>query len=189
MQTDWKRLERYIRQYLYSVTANTVACSIVTSRLDYCNSILLNTSQENLHKLQHVQNNLVRLVVRAKRHNHITAILKNLHRLPIRQRIEYKVALITHRVYYENVPGYLSSLIQKHRPTRDLRSANQFRLVKPTGLSSKLGSQSFSTGAEKVWNSLSIHLRSLSGDRTFKTNLKTHYVSQSSGTNQPAVSV
>ena len=169
------RAFRHIRHYLDQTTANTVACSIVTSRLDYCNSLLHNTSQANLHRLQRVQNNLARAVMCARRSDHITPILRDLHWLPIQQRISYKVALITHRAYYEGAPEYLSALTCKYQPTRDLRSSTQSRLSKPSGLTSRLCSQSFSAAAERVWNSLPEDLRSRSDNVHFKRSLKTHY--------------
>ena len=152
-----------------------MACSIVSSRLDYCNSLLHNTSQANLHKLQLVQNNLARVVAQAKRSDHITPILRELHWLPVEHRINYKVALITHRAYHERAPEYLSGLVQKYQPARELRSVSHFRLVKPRGLSSKLGNQSFSVAAEKVWNSLPVDLRSQPEISHFKKSLKTYY--------------
>lgn len=157
------RAFRHIRQYLDQRTANTVACSIVASRLDYCNSLLYNTSQSNLHRLQRMQNSIARVVVRDKRSDHITPVLKNLHWLPIKERINYKIALITHRAYYDRSPEYLSNLIPKYQPARELRSATQVRLAKPSGLKSSLGAQSFSVAAERIWNSLfmNMNMRSL----------------------------
>ena len=70
------RAFRHVRQYFDRTTANMVACSIVSSRLDYCNFILYNTSEGNLNRLQRVQNNLARVVVRSKRSDHITPTLK-----------------------------------------------------------------------------------------------------------------
>jgi len=56
----------HIRQYLDLLTANTVACSIVFSRLDYCNALLYNMLESNMHIVQVVQNNLTRAVVSAR---------------------------------------------------------------------------------------------------------------------------
>jgi len=50
---------RHVRPLLNKSIANTVACSIVTTRLDYCNSLLYGTSKANLEKLQRIQNTLV----------------------------------------------------------------------------------------------------------------------------------
>ena len=58
-------------------TANTVACAIVGSRLDYCNSLLAGISSKNLDRLQRVQNTLARLVTGIQRREHITRCLRN----------------------------------------------------------------------------------------------------------------
>jgi len=41
--------------------AKSVAVSLVSSRLDYANSLLFGTSASNLHKLQRLQNTLAKL--------------------------------------------------------------------------------------------------------------------------------
>jgi fibrillarin-like rRNA methylase len=168
------RALRHIRPYLNKEVANTVACSIVSTRLDYCNSLLYGTTAANIQKLQRIQNTLARVVVGARRRDSITPILQDLHWLPIEQRITYKVALITHKVLQERQPQYLAELAVKYQPSRQLRSSTQCRLAKPSGLKSKLGRQAFSTASEEVWNTLPVKLRETSHLQTFKKNLKTH---------------
>ena len=79
----------HFRPVLDRSVANTIACSIVTSRLDYCNSLLYGTSVANTAKLQRVQNTLARIITGAKRKDHITPVLHDLHWLPVKKRIEY----------------------------------------------------------------------------------------------------
>ena len=167
------RALRHIGPFLDKAVANTVACSIVTSRLDYCNSILHGTSAANIKKLQHVQNHLARVVSGAKRRDHITPVLQDLHWLPIEQRITYKVALITHQVLHEQQPQYLADLVIKHQPVRNLRSTSQNRLAKPQVFFSKLGSQSFTSASESVWNQLPDDMKKLTCRLAFKKRLKT----------------
>ena len=50
--------------------------------------------EENFHKLQLVQNHAARLVTKADKRAHSLSLLKELHWLPIKQRVSYKVALI-----------------------------------------------------------------------------------------------
>ena len=70
---------RHVRPLLDKSIANTVACSIVTTRLDYCNSLLYGTSKANLEKLQRIQNTLARVVAGTRKRDHITPVLKDLH--------------------------------------------------------------------------------------------------------------
>ena len=105
------RALRHIRPFLDKQTAAIVAYSVVSSRLDYCNSLLYKTSQKNIDKLQRVQNTLARVVSGTKKRDHITPVLQELHWLPIRSRITYKVALITHKVLVARQPQYLTDVV------------------------------------------------------------------------------
>jgi len=80
---------------------------LVSSRLDYCNSILYGTSSSNLNKLQRVQNALARSVMMTKKHEHITPVLARLHWLPVSARIQFKIALLTFKTLTTNQPSYI----------------------------------------------------------------------------------
>jgi len=60
--------------------AQQIACSIVGSRLDYCNSLLVNCSNRNLDELQRVQDNLARVVCNSNRWTSAGSLLRSLHR-------------------------------------------------------------------------------------------------------------
>jgi hypothetical protein len=168
------RALRHIRPMLDRSVANTIACSIVSTRLDYCNSLLFGMSAKNIQKLQRIQNALARVVTGSRRRAHIKPVLRDLHWLPVAQRIEYKIALITHKVLANGQPEYLHSLMTEHKPTRHLRSEHQRLLSKPTGLTSALGSRSFTRASEAVWNKLPEVIRRTESTQCFKKKLKTH---------------
>ena len=75
---------RHIRSSLTDEMAQTVTCAVIHSRLDYC----VGMSESNLAKLQQVQNSIDRVVTSARKHDHITPILNQLHWLPVRQRCQ-----------------------------------------------------------------------------------------------------
>jgi hypothetical protein len=54
------RAFRHVRELLPDEIARTVACSLVSSRLDYCNSLFVGMTKSNFCKLQRVQNTLAR---------------------------------------------------------------------------------------------------------------------------------
>ena len=164
---------RHVRPLLDKSIANTVACSIVATRLDYCNSLLYGTSKSNLVKLQHVQNTLARVVAGTRRREHITPVLKDLHWLPVEQRIQYKVALITHKVLTEKQPQYLTELVSAYEPPRQLRSSTQHLVARSHNARSKMGERCFSSAARSTWHMLPANLRELSNTRLFKSHLKT----------------
>ena len=167
------RALRHIRPVLNRSVANTMACSIISTRLDYCNSLLYGTSVNNINRLQRIQNTLARIVSGTKKRDHITPVLRDLHWLPVPQRIEYKIALITHKVLSTGQPQYLQSLIKEYKPSRQLRSEGQRLLSKPIGLISILASRSFTRSSETVWNSLPELVRKTESVVVFKKNLKT----------------
>ena len=92
------RALRHIRASLTTDASKTIATAIVDSRLDFCNSLLAGTSISNLTRLQRVQNTLARIVAQKPRFCHITQVLSDLHWLPVRHRISFKIATVTLRV-------------------------------------------------------------------------------------------
>jgi len=73
----------------------SIATSLVGSRLDYCNVVLYGTSRYNIDKLQRVQNTLARVVKERSKYDHITPLLSKVHWLPIEARIRHKIAVLT----------------------------------------------------------------------------------------------
>lgn len=166
------RALRHIRKFVSQETANSVACAIVHSRLDYCNSLLANTSATNINKLQRIQNSMARIVTGSRRFEHITPVLAALHWLPIQHRVHFKVAVITYNVLTTHQPSYLSELVHFKSSSRLLRSScrNELQLV-PAKL--KFTDRSFHLAAPKIWNSLPSNITSnLSSLSVFKRCLK-----------------
>ena len=89
------RALRHIRHLLTLDVAKTLACSIVGARLDYCNSILYGAPMSTVSKLQRVENSLARVVLQQPKRSHAEPLLRTLHWLPIKQRIQYKLATLT----------------------------------------------------------------------------------------------
>ena len=103
---------RCIHKFLSVETAALLANSMISSRLDYCNSLLYSVSKYNVTKLQKIQNALCRIVFRLDRTSHVTPFLQKLHWLPIAYRILFKYNLITFKAIKFSQPTYLSSLIK-----------------------------------------------------------------------------
>ena len=66
------------------------ANALVSSRLDYCNSLFRGLSGFNQHKLQSIQNTLARIVTNHRKYAHVTPILQKLHWLPVKYRCIFK---------------------------------------------------------------------------------------------------
>ena len=88
---------RRIRNTLDHKTACTIATSLIHSKLDYCNSLYLNISNQQLNRLQLILNSAARAVTNTPKFHHITPHLKSLHWLKITQRIQYKILSLTHK--------------------------------------------------------------------------------------------
>ena len=128
---------RRVRKYLSIESAEKLVHAFITSRLDYCNSLLYGLPHCALTKLQRVQNPAARVLYLAPRFCHITPILYELHWPPVTFRIEFKVIIITHKAIYGTAPNYLSSLVNfKPNSSYSLRSNNKYLLSNLTsGLS------------------------------------------------------
>src|SRR6218665_1466770 len=144
-----------------------ILIGLVTSKLNYCNSLLYGTSESNLNKLQRVQNDLARVVLRAPWRCHAPHLLRDLHWLPIRFRITYKVVLMTYKVRHSKEPSYLYSLLHDYIPTRVLRSSDQHLLENPKSSIAK-ASRAFRHSAPVVWNNLSANTRCATSPVSFK---------------------
>ena len=80
-----------------------------------------------------------------------TNLRRQLHWLPIRQRITYKIAVITYKTRSTGTPAYLSHLINDYLPSRTLRSSDKLLLVVPR-MSPTMSAKAFSVSAPSVWN-------------------------------------
>lgn len=165
-----------IRKYLTSESAATLVCALILSRLDYCNSLLFNCEEHLLDSLQRVQNSAARMVSRIPRRLHITPFLMDLHWLPIRSRIKYKIATLVFKCKNETAPQYLKDLIHPRRQTGYGTRASEDTTALGDGpqCQKTLGDRSFSCAAPSVWNSLPRNIRDLTDISAFKTALKTH---------------
>ena len=168
------RALRHIRASLTTEASKTIAAAIVGSRLDFCNSLVAGTSVSNLARLQRVQNTLARVVAQKPRFCHITPVLSDLHWLPVRQRISFKIATVTFRVLQSQQPSYLSSLIPRYVPARALRSSSSFSICVPSRKTTMAVSKSFSSVASIIWNALPNHLSSIPTLPVFRRARKHH---------------
>lgn len=163
-----------IRKYLSWDAAAILVNSLITSRLDCMNALLIGLPDYLISKLQKIQNHAAKIVARKRKYDHVSPILQSLHWLPIAFRVEYKLMLITHKCLQGKAPEYLSSRLQKYVPKRTLRSSQLDLLVEPQATHKSYGERAFSVVAPRLWNKLPHHLRACDSLNEFKTKLKTH---------------
>ena len=104
---------RNIRKYLNQDTCHKLVISLVLSHLDYSNSLLSGPSDSSIKILQKVQNSAGRLVLRRNAKHSSTENTKQLHWLPIKQCIDYKVLTLVHKCLHQKTPKYLQGLLKE----------------------------------------------------------------------------
>ena len=90
---------RAIKQSLATDATRTLVHVFVSGRLDSGRSLLAGASSQLLQRLQVVQNAAARLVTGARRSEHMTPVLRDLHWLPVRQRITFKTAVLVYSTF------------------------------------------------------------------------------------------
>ena len=101
---------RQIRMIARSLTADaakTLIQAFITCRLDYCNSLFCGITDNLFRCLQSVQNAAARLITGTRRSDHITPVLRELHWLPVRQRVDFKLAVLVYKALHDLTAPYL----------------------------------------------------------------------------------
>ena len=130
----WLHNIKRISHFLPRDKLEMVLHAFVTSIIDYCNGLLYGLPDCEIAKLQRVQNAAARLLVSCKKYDHITPILINLHWLPVRYRINFKILLLTFKALYGMGPSYIIDLIHIKTITRySLRSTEGVLSKHPSG--------------------------------------------------------
>ena len=164
---------RDLRRSLSLHLAKQISVALVSSKLDYCNSLFHNMPEKDIARLQRAQNCLARVVTKAPRFSRSVPILKRLHWLPVKFRIHFKICAITFRTLKENQPAYLADLLVRPKCLKYLRSTNSNRFVVPR-IKTKTGSRAFSISGPAIWNALPVPIRNAKTILTFRKLLKSH---------------
>ena len=102
---------RRIRKYLSKECTEFLIHAFISSRLNYCNSLLYGLPAYQIQKLQRVQNSATRVVFEESKFCHITPLLRALHWLPVAYRIVFKISFLTFKAIHELAPTYISELV------------------------------------------------------------------------------
>lgn len=141
----------------------------------YCLWLLYGLSDLSIKKLQKIQNSAARIVKKKSRRCQTSPLLKELHWLPISDRIKLKILLLTFRAQYLEQPVYISQLLSPYAPPRGLRSSGKALLSLPNPRLKSYGYRCFAYAAPYLWNQLPDHIRFCTDLSAFKRNLKTHF--------------
>ena len=108
-----------IRKFLRPVETKSLLHSLLP-----CNSLLYGLPASQLNKVQRVLNTAARLVCCAPRFSHVTPLMYELHWLPLKQRIHFKILLFTFKAIQGIAPTYIQNLVSlKSQGAYNLRSS------------------------------------------------------------------
>ena len=163
-----------IRRFLDFNSCHNAIRSLILSRLDYCNALLNGISQKDLSRLQRIQNRCARLVFRKPKFTHSNPLLKELHWLPVAQRIQFRTLVHTFKSLNNLSPHYITQLLPTARLTAySLRSSTGIRLHVPK-TRTLTGDRAFSSSAPRLWNNLPAITRGITTIASFRKSVKTH---------------
>ena len=166
---------RKIRKYSSQDCLLTLIHAFVTTRLDYCNSLMYGLPQRQISKLQRLQNAAARLALDLSKFCHITPALRQHHWLPVDKRIQFKILLLTFKSIHGFSSPYISELINvKPKSSYSLRSNNSTLLQCPQQkILPTLGARNFSSAAPPLWNKLPAAIINAASLNEFKNMIKT----------------
>ena len=172
---------RRIRRHLPKTVAVSVANALVSSRLDYCNSLFRSLSSLDLRRLQCIQNSAARIVTNISKYDHISPVLNSLHWLPVKYRCIFKTCMLVYKYLHSGLPNYFDSYIKRYSSSVRTRRSDPGNLFldlpvfSPGIHKSKTHFQySFSHDGPKLWNDLPLDVRTASSLYSFRHKLKAH---------------
>ena len=170
----------FVRKYLDEKLTKMLIHNYVISKLDYCNSLYYGLPNYLLRKLQLIMNRAARLIKGLPPRERITPALIDLHWLPIKARIIYKICVMVHQAMTFGKPRYIKDmLIDFHVDTAmTLRHSTELhRLLEPR-CNLELGFRAFEKSAPRLYNRLPDDVKSSDNLNLFKKKLKTHLFTQ-----------
>ena len=153
-----------IRRFLTSDDLRSLVQAVITSRIDNCNSLFYGIQESELIRLQRLQNSCARLIYGRRKYDHVSDLFHELHWLPIRQRIVFKLLLFVFKIFNGIAPCYLATCVT-------IIDQN-LRILKIPRSFSSYGDRAFSNVAPRLWNALPLDLRMSETVDYFKAHVK-----------------
>ena len=180
-QTCFYELRRLasIRIFLTSTITATLVFAFVSSRIDYCDSLLFGSTNNVTSHLQRIQNYAARVILRLLMSSilsYLSRHSKSLHWFPIKVSSTYNIACLCYHCHSSTTPSYVADMLHKNPShTRITRSSSYTIpfLNKPAHIRATLGDHSFSCTSSYVWNSIPNDVRCAPSLSSSKSRLKT----------------
>ena len=127
--------------------------SLILSRINYCNVAFAGLTQGSIIRLQAVINAAAHLVLRVKKFDHITTLMRDeLQWLTIGERIRFKLAILVHKCLNSSTPPYLVDqirLLSDDCNRSQLRSSNSSDVFVPR-TKTKMGDRAFEVAGPTI---------------------------------------
>ena len=156
-----------IRKYLEVEDLRTLVQALIVSKMDNCNALLYGVAEYEISRLQKLQNSCARLIYGARKNESVSALLHQLHWLPVKPRIYFKILLIVFKFFQDRTPVYINECLE-------VVNQENFTL-KINRTNTAYGDRAFQNCAPRLWNSLPPYLKIIGTIDLFKKHLK-HYL-------------
>ena len=164
-----------IKKYLPRNCLEIIIHAFITSRLDYCNSLLYGVPKYMLQKLQRVLNTAARLLTNTRKSAHITLVLTlNCIGYPSNIVFNSRLFFLSIKLLMILLHRILKELVHCRTSQRILRSNRNELLQIPYSRLKTYGDRSFCVAGPRLWNELPVHLRMCESLTIFKKYLKTY---------------
>lgn len=170
---------RRLRSLLPIPTKVMLAHSLLLSTLDYADASYLNLTEDQLNKLERLQNLAIRFIFGLRKYDHVSEFRQKLKWLPIRRRRELHVLSLLYRVLFDpKTPSYLKEKFKFKfvGDQSEVRTTRKLTLCIPTYVT-KFYAQSFTVQAILLWNALPLDIRQSKSLKKFKKLVKNFYLS------------
>ena len=157
-----------MQHHLSSKQLEILTLALVTLSLDYCNSLYYGINCLLLNQLQSIQNRACRVILGLQAKEPTSIHMKNLHWLKIKERIEFKILLLTYKSLTGKSPSYLINLINYN-----CISGSRTPSLSPHPVTTSAGARAFQHCAPVLWNKLPINIKCGNDISQFKKQLKT----------------
>lgn len=169
---------RRLRNFLPTTTKIALAQSLLLPILDYADACYLDLTEEQLNKLERLQNFCIRFIYGLRKFDHVSFYRKELKWLPIRLRRNTHILNLLYCILFlPHSPPYLKErFVFCHQSnSRFLRSSLTLQLNMPLH-TSQYYDKSFTVEAVRLWNALPLPIKHAKSLCVFKTKLKEHYL-------------
>ena len=163
------------KKHLNTPTRKILSNALIQGHTDYASVSWYHSASKTFqHKLQVIQNKMVRFILDKKPRDHIgQAELSSIGYLNTMDRVIQLSMNLTHDIFYDRCPSYMKTYFTKIKEVHSYNTrGSEFNFVVPK--SNTVISGTFYYQAIKDWNALPIKLKCIENKDSFKRQLKLH---------------